>query len=169
MRPSGCKEKGSAFELEVAKRIATLMGIDQKKWLQRSPESGARPVWKGDIVPVAKLAEYWPFHIECKKQQGWDLQQILESDKCLPITWFKEAIDQAFETDKSPLIIFALNYRKWLIAYEPTLFPAKKRLHITVETDNGIEMRLDICPFEEFAEYIFHDVWKKKVKECGIA
>lgn len=174
MKPSGCKAKGSAFELDVAKALAKALNISQKKYLQRSPESGARPVWKGDVVPVGALVDIWPFHVECKKREGWDLYQVMcdETGKSEPLQWFIEACEQAYDTEKVPLIVFARNFRPWLIAYPFELYrPTSVRaiMNVKVSYTQKRSKVLTIVPFKAFIDDFLKVVYLPKVQEIGIS
>ena len=113
MKPGGSRKKGSAFELSVAKELANVLGIDQKQYLQRSPDSGARDAhsWKGDIVALPPLDKHWPFFIECKKVEGWTLDHIFSSrdHSTLIHRWYQKAREQAMLSSKIPLVIFSRN------------------------------------------------------------
>lgn len=66
------KEKGNAFERQVAKDLSIwLFGKNNKNLLRRSADSGAQKVnYGGDIIPEGQLPiewnSKWPFLIECK-------------------------------------------------------------------------------------------------------
>ena len=170
MKPAGSKQKGSSFELQIAKRISGVIGVDQQKYLQRSPESGARISWKGDIVPVYPLPMIWPYHIECKKREGWNLDQLLDpsNSKCEPMIWFKEACEQAYDDKHIPLIIFSKNYRPILIAFPESLYTPQHFLKVKVLVQkHKVLYVLNICTLTEFEAMVFYPL-RDQVKGLGI-
>lgn len=87
------RSRGHANERRLAKQLKKWWSPDGKYDFVRTPQSGGSKLkvgWKlaGDICTNAPD---WPFHIECKREKGWELEQILTADKCR----LKEYWDQA--------------------------------------------------------------------------
>jgi len=175
MRPGGNRDKGVGWELVVAKQIAKdLGGFNQQRYLPRAPDSGARIQWKGDIVAADKLAAIWPFLIECKKQEGWQLDGLIQpSSKHIVKEWFAKACEQAKESyDKVPLLIFARNYQPWLVAYLEASFSDK-----TYGLKSFIQFEVEVCervvngrvmPYKDFMEKVLCVAFVPRIKELGI-
>jgi hypothetical protein len=176
MKPGGAKDKGTGFELQVAKKIAKELGIDQQRYLPRAPESGARVQWKGDIVATDKLASVWPFLIECKKQEGWSFEALLKNGRSNIIAeWYIKACEQAKESyDKTPLLIFSRNYQPWWIAFPLQLFVAAHLqpefyIHFAMQIDEKTRHVGVVCTYEEFEQKFLVPKYKPIVDELGIS
>jgi len=175
MKPGGAKDKGTGFELLVAKQIAKSLDINQQRYLPRAPESGARVQWKGDIVATDKLAAIWPFLIECKKQEGWNFEALLKNGHSNIIAeWYIKASEQAKESyDKTPILIFSRNYQPWWVAFPLQLFvsaniKAEFYIHFAMQIE---EVRLvgTICTYEDFEQQFLIPKFKPLVDELGIS
>lgn len=119
MKPEGSRRKGVSFELKVAKALAGCLGVDQRQYIQRSPDSGARDAseWKGDIVALPPLDAQWPWFIECKKVEGWSLDQLFSGSQSTMIhKWCEKAVSQAKLSGKDPLVVFSKNRSPVLVA-----------------------------------------------------
>lgn len=83
------KRKGSGFERQIAKALSDWSGVH----LVRTPMSGG---WAGSIADVwpRDTSVYFPMVIECKKVEGWTLDQVFLGKGPL-IDWLDQAIDQA--------------------------------------------------------------------------
>jgi hypothetical protein len=178
MRPGGCRDKGCGWELIVAKQLAKdLGGFDQQRFLPRAPDSGARIQWKGDIVAADKLSAIWPFLIECKKQEGWQIEGLLKTgNKHIIKEWYGKAAQQAQESfDKIPLLIFARNFQPWLVA-----FPYSLCSPITLVKHEAYYMMFSVEPrdlphnvayittYQNFVDVYLKPTYAPKIKELGI-
>jgi hypothetical protein len=178
MRPGGNREKGVGWELIVAKQIAKdLGGFDQQRYLPRAPESGARIQWKGDIVAADKLASIWPFLIECKKQEGWQLEGLLKNDnKHIIKEWYTKAAEQAKESyGKTPILIFARNYQPWLVAFPLSivtprmLLPKSPCTYVAFVVDvKGEQHAVGILTYQNFIDLFLKPEYGNKIKQLGI-
>jgi hypothetical protein len=68
----------------------------------------------GDLVPVIplqnKLDTSFPFSVECKKDESWDLVHWLKANpKNIFGLWWKQCTTDAVANAKSPLLIFSRN------------------------------------------------------------
>jgi hypothetical protein len=180
VRPGGNRSKGIGFELTVAKQIAKdLGGFDQQRYLPRAPDSGARRNWKGDIVATGELLSIWPFLIECKKEEGWQLEGLLKNDnKHIIREWWTKACEQSFDSyGKTPLLIFARNFQPWLIAYPSSLMEFQDYGKISpflmftafTDTDKTHDNYFaNITLYENFIESYLKPVYCDKIKALGI-
>jgi Holliday junction resolvase len=101
------RQKGASFERKVAKFVSDWWGIDA----HRTPQSGGLRWSKdarvtGDIVAPAD--SNFPFSIECKKHEGWTLENLLKGTGEIT-DWWKQAHADAQKVDKLPLLIFSKN------------------------------------------------------------
>ncbi|QKE56350.1 holliday junction resolvase [Bacillus phage YungSlug] len=101
------RAKGSKFERDIAKALTDWWGEE----FHRVPASGGLRWGKdnrvvGDIVPPPNSD--FPFSIECKKHEGWDLSYILRNMGEFP-NWWAQCTRDAYKVDKIPLLIFSKN------------------------------------------------------------
>ena len=110
--------KGKRFEREVAVLLTEWAGFD----MVRTPMSGA---WSGcdvDIWPESQ-AMYFPFAVECKKAEGWDLFGLL-SGKGPFQNWWSQACNQSNRLSKKdgrafhPMLIFSRNRYPIMVAVD---------------------------------------------------
>ena len=108
------RDKGNRGQLQVAKLFANWWGTK----FASTPLSGGfatpkfRQDWNaaGDIVtPDAAF----PFCVEVKYQESWDLDQILTSDACTVWKWWDQCIRET-PAGKTPLLVFRKNRKKWM-------------------------------------------------------
>lgn len=108
------KVKGNRGENEVAKLFAAWWGAE----FTRTPSSGGfgtkkfRKDWNsaGDIVtPDAKF----PFCVEVKNVKDWDLSSLLTSSKCILWKYWEQAVEEAKESNKIPILVFKKNRGTW--------------------------------------------------------
>jgi len=114
------QSKGSAFELQVCKRIAqhfNQLGVDGLVFsygddIHRTEGSGNTVHEKGDIIiPHPLLAILFPFIIECKAVEGWTLEQIVRYDnEDNKEDWFFVEewmmLQKQVSRDRKPIVIF---------------------------------------------------------------
>lgn len=108
------KTKGSGFERQTAKVFEAALGIK----FVRTPLSGGwgRYQTKGDLVPAP--GSYFPYFIECKKGEGWEMWSTLFNNAGpLLNTWWPKAKQQAKEEDKNPVVVFAQNQKNALALF----------------------------------------------------
>jgi hypothetical protein len=125
MRKGGGRQKGSAFEREIAKQIIEAFahkGIT-KEDCYRTPGSGghrfAKKVDPGDLVFSKRLRKYWEFAVECKfyASISMDLLMVPNVKEGVISAWWKQAVASA--GNHKPLLVFRQNRQQ---AY--ALFPA---------------------------------------------
>lgn len=118
----GARAKGSGYELKIAKEFS--------KWWEgqfaRTPGSGSLH-WgsdqriAGDIVPPQGMD--FPFVIECKKHEGWTLENVfLNTGE--PKDWWSQVVTDARRVKLIPMLIFSRNRAKDYI-----MLPYSKRMY----------------------------------------
>jgi len=103
------KDKGSAFERTVRTMFCKAWDIE----MERSPRSGGwgKMGTRGDLIVDPLKYPYWPFFIECKNQQAWDITHLFQgTEKSKVVEWWEKAKRQAAEDDKTPLLVFTKKY-----------------------------------------------------------
>lgn len=109
----GSRAKGCSFELEVAKALSAWWGVE--KSFRRTPLSGAwDPRAGGDLV----APDGFPFTVECKKVENWDLLQLItsgrrkgdEDAKCLIEKHWSQAVREC-QPGKRPMLVFSRNHQ----------------------------------------------------------
>lgn len=101
--------KGSSYERKIAKKLATWSG----EHIRRTPQSGgwssARFGVTGDLVCAN---EKWPFHVECKKREGWCLDDLITGARARDTrsiaAWWTQTVSTC-PPGKWPTLIFARN------------------------------------------------------------
>lgn len=109
------RQKGKRGEREVAKLLSAWWGAE----FTSTPLSGGfstktfRNDWNaaGDIVTPDHS---FPFTVEVKNCEGWHLEQLLTSDKCLFYSWWKQAVDETLPGKKT-LLVFTRNRQPWYV------------------------------------------------------
>ncbi|MDE2101327.1 MAG: hypothetical protein KGL39_29035 [Patescibacteria group bacterium] len=125
MRPGGGRDKGSAFEREVAAAVANAFGVPRTQ-CYRTPLSGGHPFGdKGDLVIGPALLPRFPYCVECKRVRSFDLTRLMMpwSARAKKKSWLENKfIEQAIRQAQSPirplLVVradhqFALAIRPW--------------------------------------------------------
>lgn len=99
------RDKGIRFERKVVSDIIRVHNVQ----VVRTPLSGGwgRMKTKGDVVSDG---DEWPFFVECKNQEGWNLDQLMEGRGPVEDWWLKTVV-QAEEESKFPMLVFTRNRR----------------------------------------------------------
>lgn len=111
--PANNKNKGNAFEREVAKKLSRWIYGDQYI-LGRDPTSGARgtvlgrgQVFVGDIIPVKQLPLEWqgvfPFIIECKT--GYKALMPNLNQQNIIHKWINKLVSERVGNQLNPILI----------------------------------------------------------------
>ena len=144
-RGRGSKSKGSNFELKIAKQLTTWWGAT----FHRVPGSGSLH-WgsdnrvAGDIVPPQGLD--FPFVVECKKHEGWTLDNVLLNTG-EPKTWWAQVVTDSRRVKQVPMLIFSRNRAK-----EYVMVPYSEDLYkMLTDTQKDPTMRTQIT-FEDIRE-----------------
>lgn len=105
-------DKGKSYELRIAKLLTKWAGFQ----LIRTPMSGAWQGTAGDIKPKSQT-DHFPFTVECKKDEGWDMDAVVSGKSALFKSWIDQLIREVREDEivtgqlRFPLLIFSRNYR----------------------------------------------------------
>jgi len=151
----GAKKKGSRAERNIAKELSEHFKVE----LHRTPASGGlrwhqmQGLTRGDLVTDSPG---FPFCIEVKNRESWDLRQLLEGNGSI-LDWWEQATDDATAVNKVPLLLFTKNYHPFYVLFnEMQMKPFKKELD-----QNGLINHLII--FHKGAKLIVMDL--KSFKE----
>jgi hypothetical protein len=68
--------------------------------------------WKGEGDILWRSDMDFPFCIEAKKHEGWDLDGFLSNAGSPIHDWWEQAVTQAEKTQLHPLLLFSRNRRK---------------------------------------------------------
>lgn len=110
------RNKGNKYERDIAKAFEAYYGCR----VSRAPRSGG---WstvagfgpRGDLIFAHRKA---PYHVECKKQEGWDLSDLLTGKRINASNglrkWWKQASSQCGK-GKVPMLVFARNHQPSLL------------------------------------------------------
>ena len=129
MKPGAGRNKGNAFEREIAKTVVEAFkdyGI-RKRHIYRTPGSGghryARDKDPGDLVIHKKLRKLFNFSVECKSYREINLFDLFlpfkkhkKSSKFKQ--WLKQCCSSAERTRQPPLLVFKKNRSEILCALQ---------------------------------------------------
>lgn len=120
--PVNGRQKGSKAEREIAVLLAGWWSkVEPDAIWKRTPLSGG---WadagtragfnaSGDLMTTA---QHFPFCVEVKKREAWSVDAFMKTPKKSPVmAWWDQAIVQANEMSKEPLLIFAKNRQPWRV------------------------------------------------------
>lgn len=112
------KRKGNSYENYICKILSSWWG----EKFSRVPNSGGlESLISKQIVGDIIVPSSFPFVVECKKQEGWSFEQILEG-KSKFFKWWNQVVRDSKKVDKFPLLIFSKNYSKdYLATYEKNI------------------------------------------------
>lgn len=102
------KAKGSEYERKIAKQLSAWWG----EQFQRTPMSGGLH-WKndnrvaGDIVTPPDSV--YPWTTECKKREGWELEQVLKGTGDVE-KWWNQSVADGQRVNLRPLLVFSKNF-----------------------------------------------------------
>lgn len=121
------KAKGDDFENRVCRLLSIwLVPGDWKKakvWALpfRRRFTDTTPLdghWTGSGDVLHRPGIKFPFTVECKKQEKWELDGMFGAPKWRPWKWWSQARDQAYEAGLHPLLIFTRNCRPLYVLME---------------------------------------------------
>lgn len=135
------RAKGQAAERKLAKLFSNWWGSE----FARTPLSGGfatakfREDWNaaGDLVTPDPT---FPFCVESKKVEGWNLEQLLTSDRTLIHKWWAQTVKETPE-GKIPLLVFTKN-RAPLFA----MMREDETVHLFLEMVSKVSLRYRIEP-----------------------
>jgi hypothetical protein len=115
--------KGKDYERHIAKILSDWCGFP----LIRTPMSGAWQGTAGDIIPKNKTDDF-PFLVECKKQEHWQMEQLLSNTGPFA-DWVQQAVEgMAKDAEhgrdvRTFMLIFSRNRKPDYIACTHSLIP----------------------------------------------
>jgi hypothetical protein len=112
------RDKGSRGQREVAKLLSPWWGAE----FTSTPMSGgfATKRFRDDWNAAADIVtpdETFPFSVEVKWQEDWNMEQLLTSDVTKMWKWWDQCIEEA-PADKIPLLVFKRNRQPWYYMIE---------------------------------------------------
>lgn len=121
-KPINSKQKGAEFELKVAKKF-TMWAAPSGEFIRtkniQCVDFSQRTVG-GDVALIKdnQVVKNFPLSIECKKEEGWDLTQVLlRNAKHRFASWWEQSSFDAKAFGKVPVVVFARNFCKEFILY----------------------------------------------------
>jgi hypothetical protein len=119
------KRKGSSFERAVAKKLAAWWG-NGSNWV-RTPGSGSWGRGESKIGfrahgDICTDATDFLFVVECKKQEKFELNQLITSDKSPISKWWTQTVEET-PSHLFPLLVFSKNNCEPLVAVSADEFP----------------------------------------------
>lgn len=91
----------------------------------------------GDILHRPDLPYSWPFCVECKNHEGWDLDGCVTNAKWPGWAWWQQAIDQT-GAGSEPLLIFTRNRRPSYV-----MLKADTERWLQIEAQSGSVLRVE--------------------------
>ncbi|ACI91024.1 gp24.1 [Bacillus phage SPO1] len=121
------KAKGAEYERRIAKYLGAWWGES----FHRTPQSGGLN-WgtdsrvAGDIT--TPVDSKFPFTVECKKREGWDLDQVIKGTGQVE-KWWTQCIGDSERVELRPFLIFAKNFNPdyCMLKYDDFISLARKR------------------------------------------
>lgn len=114
------KRKGNGNERDMAQAFKAWWGVGEWArvpasggWGNQDNREGFRAC--GDIMTTD--VEF-PFTVEVKHQEAWELDQMLTAPACKPYEWWQQTKDETLE-GTFPLLVMRRNRRKPLVVMEP--------------------------------------------------
>lgn len=149
------RTKGSNYERKIAKKWTAWSG----EHIRRTPQSGgwstARFGVTGDLVCDNPS---FPFHIECKKREGWCLDDLLTGvrvrDTRSVMAWWEQTL-KSCPPGKQPVLVFARNNQPDLMMLRQSYFvklcgkdfTVEFLPHFTFALDSGVVVILALDDF----------------------
>lgn len=109
-------DKGKSYERKIAKALSIWCGFE----LIRTPMSGGWQGTSGDIKPK-DATKLFPFVLECKKQEQWNMEQILSNEGSF-FAWIKQAEAEIIKDRQNGIdcvaymLIFSRNHKPDYVA-----------------------------------------------------
>ena len=143
------RQKGAKFERLVRRMVNESWGVR----LERTPGSGSwgKMRTKGDLVSDLEKDPNFPFFIEVKKQEAWNLDQVVLRVGLVEKWWVK-ARGQAKEEAKIPLLVFSRN-RRPIYVRVPRLV-LTRRWNCAPRVDFGGSSGSVVCLFDDLLEAV---------------
>jgi hypothetical protein len=108
------KAKGTAFESKIVKLLTEKI---PNITFMRVPLSGATANMKGDIMPKLEFYHLWEYCIECKHYEQVNWNGLLTAKSCDLLSFWEQAVREAGEMNKKPLLIYRWNRSKDFVCW----------------------------------------------------
>ena len=149
------RQKGARAEAAVVKLLKADTGLNWK----RVPGSGALHEdhgLKGDVyVPNEK--NYWSVEVKHYKDSHLN-SKILTDKEPMFLTWWAQAVRQAKQTDKKPILFFKHDRSKWFVAFRIEDIEVSGEPRHFILFPEGIT----ICEYDSFKKYCMEKIkWIK--------
>lgn len=156
--------KGKNYERYVAGMLAEWVGLD----LIRTPMSGAWSGTAGDIT-LRGPGEF-PLTVECKKDESWDLYQLLVGTGPFD-SWVDQLLRETAEDSalagrvKHPVLLFTKNYKPDYVAvpYSPLL---SSRLSRYIQVTHSGRPWI-VVDFLHFKQTISYQDYLSDIRQCS--
>lgn len=121
------RDKGARGELEVVHLL-------QPWWRQLEPEAvfsrtadqGRAPMDRrlhGDVL--VQKAPRWPFHVEVKRNEGWNLRRWLDCAPSPVWGFWRQACVEARASGRSPMLWLRRNKEPWIVVVRRGRWPQR--------------------------------------------
>lgn len=116
------RNKGARFEADICKALSGWRHPDRD--FSKVPQhelpfrrrfttsTSLEGHWQGHGDILHRPEVKFPFTVECKKQENWDMDGMLTNAKWPPALWWGQAVSQAETAKRHPMLIFARNLRE---------------------------------------------------------
>jgi Holliday junction resolvase len=159
------RRKGATAERKARDELRKYTGL---KW-ERTPGSGAlgpQHKLKGDLY-VPDAPNFWCVEVKHYKDDQLT-SKILTSKSPIFLDWWRQAVRQADQVDKEPLLIFKFDRSKWFIAWEGASFCNHPHYDGYAAWDDKIKKNIDvyiegidigITTLDEFCTKVNNGIW----------
>jgi len=113
------RDKGARGEQQVVKLLKAWWGSE----FYRTPRSGAFATQGFSHKDMSVAADVvtpdhtFPFSVEVKWQESWNMEQLLKSAICDPWKWWEQCVTEC-TVNKIPLLVFKRNNQPWFYMLE---------------------------------------------------
>jgi len=111
------RNKGNRFENTVCRKLSKWYGYPSQRLADlpfRRRSTSIMPVeghWRGEGDVLYRPDVAFPFAVECKKHEGWELDGSLYVPTWPIWEWWDQAQEQAGNARLCPLLVFSRNHR----------------------------------------------------------
>ena len=151
------KAKGSKYERAIARALGDWYGEE----FHRVPQSGGLR-WGTDTRVAGDITTHidstFPFTVECKKREEWNLEQLLKGTGDVE-GWWQQSLKDSKRVNLLPMLIFAKNFSPDYVMIQFDVFHKlvedkdKIGFNYFVVGKQGEEARV-ICILDKFLEFI---------------
>lgn len=175
-KKSKSKEKGSAYERHIAKKLGSWWG----ETFQRTPASGGLNWGKdnrvcGDIVTPSESR--FPFTVECKKREKWNMDSLFKGSTEVA-SWWAQVKKDCEKSGLLPMLIFSRNLQPDYVCLKADHFvtvhywedsdkESPDRIFIKLGGDEVIVLSLDNFIAMNRKEQVIDSAWVLIEEELG--